>query len=378
MDTRMMDDTERMHREERAAERRADRAERASEREEDRNDTAASLHQLEARLTASLTASMEAVMMRTLDQRGATTAEGATPGPGGAANTANKVLALGVRTGSGRQQLPVPEFFTGKREKYEAWKSDMLLKLDFDGHAIGSPSAQFAYIYSCLAPDPKLTVMPFFNALRGLETSPEMMFNKLDSLFIDPNAKANARRKLAQLRQGPNEPASKFIAKFEQMLNQTGLADQGDELLLMTLEAALNSVTKKAIAYTKPYPTTYEGLKSLVGEVGSRVEGLVGQVTNFSYQQPEPYGEPMDLRAGAAGLSPGAAAISAHREAAGPFKGTCYRCHKKGHMFKDCPVRAGQKSGRGDKNVRAARATAPPDVSDSDSDNSYVSLTENE
>ncbi|CAK7568309.1 MAG: hypothetical protein SEPTF4163_006296, partial [Sporothrix epigloea] len=84
-----------------------------------------------------------------------------------------------------RQRLKAVKSFSGKKRNYAMWKVDILAKLFHDGEAIGSPTAQFHYVYTRLDPVPKSYVTAFVRQLEKGDPTSEALLAELDQIYVD-------------------------------------------------------------------------------------------------------------------------------------------------------------------------------------------------
>ena len=118
-----------------------------------------------------------------------------------------------------RQRLEAVKSFSGEKRDYAMWKVDILAKLFHDGEAIGSPTAQFHYVYSRLDNVPKSYVTAFVRQLEKGDPTPEALLAELDHIYVDRNEAQRASKKLKQLRQGPEEPLSRLLPRFDALMS---------------------------------------------------------------------------------------------------------------------------------------------------------------
>ena len=195
-----------------------------------------------------------------------------------------------------RQRLEAVKSFSGEKRDYAMWKVDILAKLLHDGEAIGSPTAQFHYVYSRLDNVPKSYVTAFVRQLEKGDPTPEALLADLDQNYVDRNEAERASSKLRQLRQGPEKPLSRFLPRFNALMSTSEVKDHGDGAKIMMLRDALNDRMSWALI-GKSRPTTYRAYKDFVLELSSEIEGLTIK-SDRPAQHGDYGGEPMDMRAG--------------------------------------------------------------------------------
>jgi len=121
----------------------------------------------------------------------------------------------------------------------------MTNKLATDGRAIGGDADQFHYIYSCLEPKVRDTVVAYVEkgGKRGRK-NPKDFLDHLRIGYSDPNRAGRALDRLRSLKQGDKEPFHMFINKFERELFDAGGFAWPEEVCINYLDSAINGTLK--------------------------------------------------------------------------------------------------------------------------------------
>jgi len=136
--------------------------------------------------------------------------------------------------------LPNPPKFDGTRNDYEGWRSLIRDKVDIDGEAIGSARNQFLYVASRLEGKGLQLALTFITMNRdALDASATCLLDYLDSIFGDRHKAQRAVETLRTMKQGPREPFSAFLPRFEKALADAGGMTWPDEVRRSHLDGAL-------------------------------------------------------------------------------------------------------------------------------------------
>ena len=238
-------------------------------------------------------------------------------------------------------KLPDPEVFKGDRKDIRRFLSQVSQKLRINQDRYPSPAARLAYVASRLSGPAYALVQPHIgiDGICHLSDYPAML-NLLERAYGDPNRIANARTELLSLRQ-KNQEFSSFYAEFQRLALEGELED---DPLATILEAAISQELRGMLMHSPPPSRELHAFAGHLQDLENRRRQY--------YQQPSlpapqtsrpaspraapmlpsyastaahriPSGDPMDL--------------STHRRRSDKDLGTCYRCHKSGHLVRDCP-----------------------------------------
>lgn len=189
---------------------------------------------------------------------------------------------------SGRQQLPVLSTFDGKREHFPVWKLEAEAKLRIEGYVIGSPEAQFYYIYGCLAEKVKAVVSSFisFNASQST-FDPKALLAYLERNYGDPNRAEKALSRLSTLRQSENALFAHFLPLFEKELVDAGGHTWPDSVKVNYLHQALNQQLKNDLVTILDLPRdNYVEFLQRVTLIASRREAIRTAPSTQRWQSP--------------------------------------------------------------------------------------------
>lgn len=170
-----------------------------------------------------------------------------------------------------KPKLPELNQFSGKRYQYRTWALAAKAKIAKDGDSIGEPGDQFDYLYARMEPDAQALVAVYYSRGRQEGFTPQDFLERLDRLFIDPNATDRALITLKEREQGPHEPFSSFYPKFEKELAETGL--QGDAVCISYLYDAINKELKKSLV-GHDMPRGYPDYVLKLYQTSSQLEAL--------------------------------------------------------------------------------------------------------
>jgi hypothetical protein len=175
------------------------------------------------------------------------------------------------RRGS-KMTMPDPPRFDGTRKKFRSWRLEMEGKLRADGHVIGSPSNQFAYIYSRLGDLPQATSAAFYE--RGGadgQRDPAAFMRYLTLTYQDPNIAQEALNKVSGMTQGDRESFAAFLPRFERELADAGGALWTDDVRINYLKKALNEEMTDRLVGNLHLPTNYDGYVRELYQLGTNL-----------------------------------------------------------------------------------------------------------
>jgi len=250
--------------------------------------------------------------------------------------------------GPPKQALPHLDKFNGSPEDLEPWLLSAEAKLHKDGAAIGDPTDQFHYLYLCLSPAVKRTVLPFAKVPGN--KIPSRLYEKLRESYGEPNAIQKAAQDLANLVQHDNEGISPFLNKFEELLYRANASTWPDDAKITSLVASLNKRWKRKLAEHTDVPERYSALLTYLRKLGSNAF-LTGTGAPAAYHPGHQRGQSMAgdpmqvdiaaVRARTSGAPPAGAPTGAQiaptQRKQWRKEGRCTGCGSKDHWSRDCP-----------------------------------------
>ncbi|OJD20632.1 hypothetical protein ACJ73_08034 [Blastomyces percursus] len=154
-----------------------------------------------------------------------------------------------------KEKLPILDKYAGDLAFYLAWKSKASAKLSIDGRAIGSPSDQAWYIHSRLDGDALAKFQPWMSHCSDDQRTPELVFQQLDTLFLDPTLQAQALDWLNETRQR-NTALASYLREFDHKLLEAGGQNWDDVIKINMLSRNLNFQLRNR-SVGRPKPSTY-------------------------------------------------------------------------------------------------------------------------
>ena len=153
--------------------------------------------------------------------------------------------------------LPDPPKFDGTRSDFEGWKSLMRDKIEVDGEVIGPKRNQFLYVASRLEGKGLQLALTFITTHRDTtDASSVKILDYLDTIFGDRHKAQRAVETLRTMKQGPKEPFSGFIPRFEKALADAGGMDWPDLVKRSHLNGAMTFELRR-LAITMPVVESY-------------------------------------------------------------------------------------------------------------------------
>jgi hypothetical protein len=138
-----------------------------------------------------------------------------------------------------RARLPDPTTFKGIRSEWPVFRTAIENKIALDARAIGDSRAQFLYVFSRLEGIASKNVVTFVRQHRE-NGDPQELIQYLESIYGDPNATARAAQRLRDLRQGDNQPFTRFLLSLEKEFADSSAMSWPDDAKRSILLGCLN------------------------------------------------------------------------------------------------------------------------------------------
>lgn len=238
-----------------------------------------------------------------------------------------------------RQVLPQPDSFTGRAKEWDTWSMAMTAKLRIDGDAIGSPEAQFYFVYSSLASKVQGLVLPFVRQTqRNEDWKPLALLENLQRIYDDPNKAKKAGQRLIELRQGTIGIGA-YLPQFEKVMFEAGADTWPDNAKITTLVGGLNKDSRQRINGQLSLPTDYEGFIRMLQTLGNHFGPLYSNGNgngngNGNAMEWEP------VKVAGAKVAP---TVSREQRQIWRDEGKCVRCGSSKHWVQKCDTKATQR-----------------------------------
>ena len=243
--------------------------------------------------------------------------------------------------------LPNPPKFNGSRSEYEGWKSLIKDKIDVDGEIIGSDRNQFIFIASRLEGKGLQSALTFITTHRDAQdASASKILKYLDDVFGDRHKTQRAVESLRTMRQGPKEPFSDFLPRFEKVLADAGGMSWPDAVKRSHLDGAL-AFELRRLAITMPVAPNYGDYVSELLRINDLYRATMKHAPREHTPKESPAGNHKDedsmdwepTRAAAAskgGQKKRVQWVSQEELDKRRQEGNCLRCGSRNHFVADC------------------------------------------
>ena len=244
------------------------------------------------------------------------------------------------------EKLPDPDKFAGERKDLRRFTSQIHGKLAVNRDRFPTAQARMTYVTNRLSDSPYAQVLPYIkDGLCELSDYHEILAI-LDRAYGDPNRINNARSELFRYKQ-TNKEFSAFLVEFQRL----GLeAEMTDESFATRLEQAVSKELKAMLLHNEPSSRKYPDLAAFLQKLDNRrqyysqnpappaVRHVVAMPSRPSTRDSQKdsnatptkglpvIGDPMDL------------STQRHPTRTDKETGNCFRCHRPGHLVRDCPL----------------------------------------
>lgn len=217
------------------------------------------LRNAHAQLAAAIAAATEAAAAATAATAAATAAA--------SASTSGPVPAPPPAPPAPRQRMPALAVFSGERKRYRAWRTQVRLKMDVDGEALGGEKARIGVVQAALTGTAESNCTAVVHRMLEGEQTPSVdrLLAYLDGCYADNHEEERAKEELWGLHQGKKAFAA-FLPEFERLLMEAGGASWHESTRLDHLRRSTADRIKDACV-SAPRPTTYADMVELYSRV---------------------------------------------------------------------------------------------------------------
>lgn len=248
------------------------------------------------------------------------------------------------------EKLPDPPLFKGSRKELPSFLNQLQYKLEANSDRYPTPRSRFLYSVSLLRGDAGDLVRPLLD--KGINTA-EQVISFLESTYGDPNRKATAQNRLADLKQGKRS----FLTHFAEFRRLAVDADLNEPAQVLQLKASLNPELRKSMIGAR-VPDSITDYANLIAAYDADLRAI-----NHSAQ---PRRQQHHQHRHSTASDPNAMDIdtmdyapvgSSERERR-KRKGLCFKCGSDKHISPDCkvPIPRGSSSPNRSRNVYAVES----------------------
>ncbi|OJD20476.1 hypothetical protein ACJ73_08188 [Blastomyces percursus] len=220
---------------------------------------------------------------------------------------------------------------------YLAWKSKASAKLGIDGRAISSPSDQAWYIHSRLDGDVLAKFQPWMSHCSDDQRTPELVFQQLDTIFLDPTLQAQALDWLNETRQR-NTALASYLPEFDRKLLEAG--EVGRSGTRPSRSTCCSGTRTSSCATEAEYCADLRLLNNDLSQFRA-IQNREGFRRTDAYTSSSPVAssepEPMDWAPHINAGRPKVPNVSGKDAADRIARGVCIRCNQAGHFVRECP-----------------------------------------
>lgn len=221
----------------------------------------------------------------------------------------------------------------------DTWEFEVRTKLAVEGHLLGAPEAQVAFIYSVLGSHFKeqfrekagasLSLCMSGGPVAAISVAPYDFLDYISNSLGEPNRQWRAGQRLIALRQGATVSASSHLLRFETAVYQAGGSSWPDQVKILFLINSLSTTTQRRldlVAWPTPASATYDAFAQLVRGADS---AFISPPQGYpAPAPPSSAGDPMDT-------SVNALSMTERRKLR--EEGKCFKCRSLGHRAANCP-----------------------------------------
>jgi hypothetical protein len=171
-----------------------------------------------------------------------------------------------------RARLPDPATFKGTRSEWPVFRTAIENKIALDAKAIGDLRAQFLYVFSRLEGIASKNVVTFVRQHRE-NGDPRELIQYLEGIYGDPNATARAAQRLRDLRQGDNQPFTRFLPALENEFADSGAMSWPDDAKRSILLGCLNKSMRTMLVH-RGIPEAFNDLIARLHQISTDLDLL--------------------------------------------------------------------------------------------------------
>ena len=174
-------------------------------------------------------------------------------------------------TGGIRPKKKIAELseYDGSSSEWEHWNIQAKIKLDVDGHAMGTPHEQYGYLFSRLRGHAAQTMVPYADEhSENVSGNPHEFLKLMDQHFGDPMKQQRAQSQLSTIRQGKNESFAKFASKFDALLAKCKGFDWPETIKVSMMKNAISVELRDRIVGLN-HGQTYAEFKNLLFRISN-------------------------------------------------------------------------------------------------------------
>ena len=241
------------------------------------------------------------------------------------------------------EKLPDPPVFTGSRKELPSFLSQLQYKLEANADRYPTPRSRFLYSVSLLRGDAGDLVRPLLD--KGINTA-EQVSGFLESTYGDPNRKATAQNRLADLKQGKRS----FLTHFAEFRRLAVDANLNESAQVLQLKASLNPELRKSMIGAK-MPDSITDYANMIAAYDADLRAI-----NYSAPTHRQHRRPTTSDPDAMDIDTMAyAPLGSSERERRKRKGLCFKCGSDKHISLDCkvPIPRRSPSPRRSRNVYA-------------------------